>query len=95
MPEPEPSLPHTRAKNATQRPGVEAKKTLQVCRDLAIIQEERNAREKRKEKRERIQWEDATNNEAAAQLIEENRAQQKVTMAQKEALIPCCKSQGM
>ena len=51
-PEPEPSCPCTRAKNATQCPGVKAKKRLQVRRDPADIQKEKDVKKKKKEKRE-------------------------------------------
>lgn len=90
--EPEPCRPRTRAKNATQRPGIEAEKRLRTRRDPAVVQEEKDARKRRKEERERARQEEAANNEAAARLVEENRAQQKVAMAEEEARR---KSQGM
>ena len=52
--------------------------------------------EKKKERgKEHAQQEEATHNKAAARFVEENRAQQKVTMAKEEASMPCRKSQGM
>jgi hypothetical protein len=94
-PEPYPSRPRTRQKNATQRPGVEAEKRLRVRRDPEVVQEEKEARKRKKEEKERAQREEATNNEAAAHFVKENRAQQKVAMAEEEASMPRRRSQGM
>ena len=92
-PEPEPRRPVTRAKNATQRPGIEAEKMLRVRRDPAVVQEEKDAKKRRKEEKKRAQQEEAARNEAAARFVEENRAQQSVTMAEEEASMPRCRSQ--
>jgi len=51
----EPCCPVTRAKNATQRPGAEVAKALWVCRDLAVIQGEKDAKKRKKEEKERAQ----------------------------------------
>lgn len=94
-PEPEPCRPHTRQKNATQRPGIEAERTLRVRRDPAVIQEEKEARKRKKEEKQHAQQEEAANNEAAARFVEENRHQQKVAMAKEQASMPRRKPQGM
>ena len=94
-PETEPRRPHTRAKNATQHPGADAEKRLRVRRDPAVIQEEKDARQRRKDEKERTRQEEIANNEAAAHLVEENRVQQKVTMAEEGASVPRRRSQGM
>ena len=93
--ESEPCRPCTRAKNTTQHPGVEAEKTLQVCRAPKVIQEEKKAQKRKKEEKEHAQQEEVANNKAAAQFVEENRARQKVSRAEDEASIPHRKSQGM
>ena len=93
--ESEPRRPHTRAKNATQHPRVEAEKMLQVHRALAVIQEEKEVWKRKKEEKEHTQQEEVANNKAAAHFIEENCARQKVSRAKEEASIPRCKSQGM
>ncbi len=93
--EPELRRPRTRAKNATQRPGVEAEKRLRIRRDPAVVQEEKDARKRKKEEKERARQEEAANNEAAARFVEENRAQQKVAMAEEDASMPRRRSQGM
>ena len=94
-PEPEPRRPVTRAKNATQRPGIEAEKMLWVRRDPAVIQEEKDAEKRRKEEKKCAQQEEAACNKAAAHFVKENHAQQSVTMAEKEASMPRRRSQGM
>ena len=93
--ESKPRCPRTRAKNATQHPGVEAEKMLRVRRAPAVIQEEKEAWKRKKEEKERAQQEEVANNKAAAHFVEENRAQQKVSRAEEEASIPRRKSQGM
>src|SRR5260221_13207415 len=50
--EPEPCRPRTRAKNATQRPGVEAEKRLRVRRDPEVVREEKDARKRKKEEKD-------------------------------------------
>jgi hypothetical protein len=87
--------PRTRAKNATQYPGVEAKKTLWVCRAPAVIQEEKEAQKRKKEEKECTQQEKVANNKAAAHFIKKNSAQQEVSRAEEEASMPHCRSQGM
>jgi len=70
-------------------------KALWVHRDLEVVQREKDANKRKKEEKECTQQEEATHNKAAARFVEENRAQQKVTMAKEEASMPCRKSQGM
>ena len=94
-PQPEPCRPVTRAKNTTQCPRAKAVKALWVCRDPAVIQGEKDAKKRKKEEKEHVQQEEAAHNEAAACFMEENHAQQKVIMAKEDALMPCCRSQGM
>jgi len=94
-PQPKPYHSVTRAKNATQCPGAEAEKVLWVCRDLAVIQGEKDAKKRKKEEKKHVQQKEATCNKAAACFVEENCTQQKVTMAKEEASMPHCRSQGM
>ena len=91
----EPHCPITRAKNATQHPRAEVAKALWVHRDPAVIQGEKDAKKRKKEEKECARQEEAACNKAAACFVEENCAQQKVTTAKEEALMPCCRSQGM
>jgi hypothetical protein len=66
--------PHTRAKNATQCPRVEAEKMLWVHRAPAVIQEEKKAQKRKNEENECTQQEEVANNKAAAHFVEENHA---------------------
>ena len=68
---------------------------LQVRRELEVVQREKDAKKRKKEEKEHARQEEAARNQAAAHFVEENCAQQKVTMAKEEASMPCRKSQGM
>jgi hypothetical protein len=93
-PEPELSLPRTRPKNASHRPGADAAKALRVRRDPEVIQKEKKERQQRKEKKEQEKREEAARKEVAACFVDEYRSQQAVDIATEETLRQCHISQG-
>jgi hypothetical protein len=93
--ESEPNRPRTRAKNATQRPGADAERTLQVRQDPAVIQKEKTARQAKKDKKEQERQEEEASKKEAASFLEDYRAEQKAIIAEQETSIPRRRSQGM
>ena len=93
-PESEPNRPRTRSKNATHRPGADAKRALQVHRDPEVILEEKKALLARKEEKERERQEEEANKKEAERFLEDYHARQKATKAEQETLIPRSTSQG-
>jgi hypothetical protein len=93
-PELESSLPRTRPKNASHRPGADAEKVLRVRRDPEVIQKEKKERQQRKEKKEQEKREEAAKKEVATRFVDEYRSQQVADIAIEETSRPRHISQG-